>query len=102
MAGKITQIGGTPGKGGNFQSRPNPFGNGKSGGTAPELNGTATIGIVLDEVLRAGCAIMWGHTRDGGAVVCTVLDGDERHRSYASTVQELDAMLLALHKAYGK
>jgi hypothetical protein len=102
MAGKITSIGGTSGKGGNFQSRPNPFGNGKSIGVAPKLNGSASIGIVLDEVLASGCAIMLGHTRDGGALVCTVLDGEERHRSYASNIQELDEMMLALHNYYGK
>jgi len=102
MAGKITQIGGTPGKGGNFNTRPNPFGNSKSAGRAPELAGTKTIGSVIDEVLAAGCAIMLGHTRDGGALVCTVLDGEERHRSYASTEQELDAMMLALHNYYQK
>jgi len=102
MAGKITQIGGTPGKGGNFNTRANPFGNGKSVGVAPKLTGTATIGIVLDEVLAAGCAIMLGRTRDGGALVCTVLDGEERHRSYASSEQELDAMMLALHNYYGE
>jgi hypothetical protein len=102
MAGKITQIGGTPGKGGNFNSRPNPFGNNKSVGHAPELAGTATAALVIDEVLAAGCAIMFGHTRDGGALVCTVLDGEQRHRSYCSNEQELDAMMLSLHNYYEK
>lgn len=100
MASKITTIGGAGGKGGNFASRPNPFGGSKSIGLAPELRGTATASLVIDEVLRAGCAIMFGHTRDGGALVCTVLDGETRHRSYASSEQELDAMMLALHNAY--
>lgn len=100
MASKITNIGGASGKGGNFASRPNPFGSGKATGPAPELRGTATLALVLDEVLRAGCAVMLGHTRDGGALVCTVLDGELRHRSYASSEQELDAMMLALHNAY--
>jgi len=102
MASKITQIGGTHGKGGNFDSRPNPFGSSKSIGRAPELTSTVTLGAVLDEVLSHGCAVMLGHTRDGGALVCTVLDGEERHRSYASSEQELDAMMLALHNYYGK
>jgi hypothetical protein len=102
MASKITQIGGSTGKGGNFTTRPNPFGGTASAGRAPELTSTITLGAVIDEVLQAGCAIMLGHTRDGGALVCTVLDGEERHRSYASTEQELDAMMLALHKYYAK
>ena len=102
MATKITQVGGTNGKGGNFVTKPNPFGNGNSVGHAPELASTKTLGLVLDEVLAAGCAIMLGHTRDGGALVCTVLDGPDRHRSYASNEQELDEMMLALHKYYEK
>lgn len=102
MAGKITQIGGTNGKGGNFESRANPFGSTKSIGRAPELASTATASIVVDEILAAGAAVMFGRTRDGGALVCTVLDGETRHRSYCSSEQELDAMMLALHNYYGK
>ena len=101
MASKIPSIGTTSGKGGNFASRPNPFVGTRSPGRAPELATAVPIGAVLDEVLQAGCAIMLGHTRDGGAVVVTVLDGEMRHRSYASSEQELDQMMLALHDAYG-
>lgn len=102
MAGKITQIGGTSGKGGNFESRPNPFSGSKSIGRAPELAGTATASIVIDEILAAGCAVMFGHTRDGGALVCTVLDGEQRHRSYCSSEKELEDMMLALHNYYNE
>jgi hypothetical protein len=102
MAGKITSIGGVHGKGGNFDSRANPFGNSKSSGHAPELTGTVTLGIVLDEVLQSGCAIMFGHTRDGGALVVTVLDGEQRHRTYCTSSQELDQAMLALHTTYEK
>lgn len=100
MAGKITQIGGTSGKGGNFSTRPNIFANTKGMGRAPECASTKTFAQVVDEVLAHGCAIMLGHTRDGGALVCTVLDGEVRHRSYASSEQELDAMMLALHEYF--
>lgn len=102
MASKITQIGGTSGKGGNFNTRPNIFANSKGAGRAPECAGAKTFSSVIDEVLANGCAILLGHTRDGGALVCTVLDGEVRHRSYASSEQELDAMMLALHEYFTK
>jgi len=44
-------------------------------------------------VLGAGCAVMLGVTRDGGAVHVTVYDGDEKHRVYvADSVEWDDAM----------
>jgi hypothetical protein len=94
---------GENGKGGNFDTRRNPFSDkpGKKGG-APELASEASIGGTIDAVLRAGCALMLGHTRDGGALVITVLDGDDRHRTYCSNDEELDAAVRALANMYGK
>jgi hypothetical protein len=100
MSSKITSIGGTNGKGGNFTSKPNPFGANKKLGQAPECVGAKTFATVIDEVLSHGCAVLLGHTRDGGALVCTILDGEVRHRSYASSEQELDEMMLALHEYF--
>jgi hypothetical protein len=90
------------GKGGSFQTKPNPFTNGGEVLPAPALNGKASLGVAIDNVVHAGCAIMIGQTRDGGALVFTVLDGDDRHRTYCSNDGELDRALLALHKMYGK
>ena len=100
MTNKITQIGGTNGKGGNFVSRPNPFGASNKVGRAPECAGAKTFGMVVDQILSHGCAVLLGHTRDGGALVCTILDGEVRHRSYASSEQELDDMMLSLHEYF--
>lgn len=90
------------GKGGNFQSKPNPFAIDGEVSPAPALAGNPALGAAIDEVIRAGCALMIGQTRDGGAVVFTILDADERHRTYCSSAGELERALLALHKMYGK
>lgn len=88
------------GKGGNFDTRPNPFGNVTPIRPAPDMAGVSLLGSTLDKVLRAGCALMVGHTRDGGAVVLTVLDGENRHRTYCSSDEELDAAFERLEAMY--
>jgi hypothetical protein len=93
--GKIAQRG----KGANFDTRPNPFG-GKVQTIAPEFGDVSETGLAIDAVLRAGCAIIFGHTRDGGAVCITILDGNDRHRSYCSNDQELDSAISALRSVY--
>lgn len=89
------------GKGGLWDTRPNPFSNAKVGHIAPEFASIQGLGLSFDRVLRTGCAIMLGHTRDGGAVVLTVLDGEQRHRTYCSNESELDAAIEALTFVYG-
>lgn len=88
------------GKGDNWDSRPNPFASTKSVAHAPSLGDIPTLGLALDKVLSAGCAVLVGHTRDGGALVLTVLDGDQRHRTYCSTDVELDAAVKSLSFVY--
>lgn len=88
------------GKGGTWDSRPNPFGGKDVPHIAPELAEVAGLGRVFDLVLRAGCALMLGHTRDGGAVCFTVLDGDNRHRTYAGNVHDLEQAIESLAAAY--
>lgn len=90
------------GKGGNFDTRRNPFQNTrKPTGTAPELLASAGMLTALDKALGAGCAVLLGHTRDGGALVLTILDGDDRHRTYCATDEELDAAIIAMTDLYG-
>lgn len=47
----------------------------------------------------AGDAVMFGKTRDGGAVVLTVLSGDDRIRSYAHDASEIAELLKGLRAA---
>jgi hypothetical protein len=90
------------GKGGNFDTRKNPF-TAKTvrKGGAPDIASAIGLGPALDALLKAGCAFMVGRTRDEGALVLTVLDQDDRHRTYCSTEEELDEAITALSMMYG-
>jgi hypothetical protein len=99
-----TKDGGSPGKGrgGAFDTRKNPFGATRQArGVAPEYASQIRLGLAVDMLIRAGCAIMLGRTRDGGALVITVLDGDDRHRTYCVTEEELNDAIRALEEMYG-
>lgn len=89
------------GKGGNIDSRPNPFRNVAARASAgPDLSDNANLGHVVDKILSAGCGIILARTRDGGALVITVLDGDTRHRTYCSDDTELEEALDSLNDYY--
>lgn len=88
------------GKGGLWDTRPNPFAQQKGRTAQGHLGDVSGLGVALDKVLSTGCAIMFGLTRDGGAMVLTVLDGDERHRTYCSNQSELDLAVEALDLVY--
>ena len=96
MAGKTT------GKGGNWDTRPNPFANQKTGKGTCELANVPQLGLALDRVCRQGCAVMVGSTRDGGALVLTILDGETRHRTYCSNQDELDAAVESMNFVYSE
>jgi hypothetical protein len=89
------------GKGGNFDKRPNPFTNGPHL-VAAQISFTdiSDIAEVLDVVTAAGCALMLGRTRDGGALVLTILDGDDRYRTYCANNTELQNAIDAMLKMY--
>jgi len=89
------------GKGGNFETRKNPFtATVVRKGGAPDIASAIGLGRALDAVLKAGCAFMVGRTRDEGALVLTILDGDDRHRTYCSSEEELDEAITALSTMY--
>lgn len=87
------------GKGGNIDVRKNPFG-ARPARQAPYFGDQPDVGNVLDVILSAGCGVILGRTRDGGAVCITVLDGDTRHRTYCANDEELDDALVALKAAF--
>ena len=90
------------GKGGNFESRPNPFTNKSTpNGLRADFTEIANIGKTIQVLLGAGCALIVGQTRDGGAVVLTILDGDNRHRTYCATYNELQEACDEIVKMYG-
>lgn len=89
------------GKGGNFDTRKNPFARTTQGqGTAPSVGDNAFLGQAIDRVVAAGCAIMLGQTRNGGTLCITILDGDDRHRTYCTTGDELDQAVAAMLEMY--
>jgi hypothetical protein len=92
---------GTRGKGAEFVTTKNPFGPRAVRGGAPSLADNGRLGLALDATIRHGNAVLIGQTRDGGALVITILEGDERHRTYAATQEELDAAVGALEDLYG-
>lgn len=56
----------------------------------------ATWVEVVGAVLDRGSALLLSPTTDGGAFSVTLLDGDERSRSYCSSSEEVTACLAAL------
>lgn len=58
-----------------------------------------TLWRTIQEVTAQGDAIMFGLTRDGGAVVLTVLSGDERVKQYATGEEEIAALLRLVREA---
>lgn len=89
------------GKGGNFDTRANPFAQMRSTlGVAPKVTECASLWSGVQCAVQAGCAVLVGQTRDGGALCITVLDGDERHRTYAADTGELEAAGQALMQMY--
>ncbi len=98
MATKPTANG--SGKGGDFNTRKNPFAQVRLVSRRPSLADNTSVGLALDQILKQGCAVMLGGTRDGGALVLTILDGDDRHRTYCSNEGELDAALQTIMMLY--
>jgi len=95
-----TKNGSPSGKGGNIDTRRNPFlGNGKVA-ARPNLASVPGMGAVIDSVLLAGAAVMLGATRDGGAVIITIFDGENRHRTYCSNERELESAWASINAAY--
>jgi len=92
----------TGGKGEQWDTRKNPFATGSVTHIAPSFTDTTDLARLLDSVCRAGCAFMVGHTRDSGAVVFTILDGDNRHRTYCSNDHELQGAIDSAFAAYSE
>jgi hypothetical protein len=89
------------GKGGNIKTERNLW-NTQGGKVGPDLSECQSFNSVIEKVLAAGCAIIIGRTRDGGSNVLTVLDGDNRHRTYCSTVDEFDDAMRVLDNMFSE
>lgn len=56
--------------------------------------------LALLSVVEHGCALMIGATRDHGAISLILMDGQERHKLYPSTAQELDQAMRDLIESF--
>lgn len=91
------------GKGGNFDTRANPFqGSTHRQDSSADYTEVPNLGKALQVLIAAGCACILGGTRDGGAMVVTILDGEQRHRTYCSTSEELADAFSRIEEMYGE
>lgn len=76
-------------------------------GTRQEVSAKATwedanaddLWRTVYQVTNSGDAIMFSRTRDGGAVVLTVLSGDDRQKAYATGEEEVASLLADVRAA---
>jgi hypothetical protein len=54
------------------------------------------LGALVHAVTRAGDAVLFGKSRDGGTLVITICAGDERIKFYASSREQAESLLLEL------
>lgn len=66
----------------------------------PQLADVAGVLAVVDAIMAAGDAVIFGATSDGGAVSVTLLQGRERLKRYAADVRELEQLVADLARAY--
>jgi len=66
------------------------------GGSDPRL-----LHLVIASVVDNGDALVFGRTRDGGAVVLTILSGDDKHKFYSTNNAELADNLNMIRREYG-
>lgn len=60
----------------------------------------AILRDAIDAVTRAGGAIMFGLTRDGGAFSICVLDGTQKAKEYPHGIDELHETLVGIRDYY--
>lgn len=71
--------------------------------TASELLRKAPPKLLLDTlalVIDSGAAVILAATRDGGALVLTLLDGDDKDKVYCENAEEVREALTDLATAY--
>jgi hypothetical protein len=59
-------------------------------------------GSVIDTILATGNAVIFGTTRDGGAICVTVCEDDQRHKTYVHSQIELDNAMSFLAHHYSQ
>ena len=65
-----------------------------------EIN-PALLRMAILATVQTGCAVLFGSTRDNGALVVTLLNGNERAKAYPTSTPELEQCLLDLGESCG-
>lgn len=60
------------------------------------------IGMCVMSVVRAGAAIMFSQTSDGGAISITLFDNNERTKEYLHRGDEIEQYLTGLIEIFGE
>lgn len=87
------------GKGGAFKREQLETYNTRSS-DAHSLAEFGSLADVIERVVLAGAYISFGRTRDGGATLVRVLDGQQKLSTYCSSKQELMEMMESLTREY--
>jgi len=84
------------GRGGSLQTSANPFTRDRKYDGGARVGRSENFALAIDGALNSGLAIILGRTRDGGAISITLLAGEERHRTYCASQDELDEACAAI------
>jgi len=87
------------GMGGNFIVEQNPQQQ-TSTGKAPVPSDVPGFVVALGYALAAGAGVLLTHTRDGGALAITILDGSEKLKTYCASKEQLSEAALAIRGRY--
>lgn len=87
------------GMGGNFIVESNPQAE-KQTGKAPVPGDVPGFVVAVGYALAAGAGVLLTHTRDGGALAITILDGSEKLKTYCSSKEQLSEAALAIRRRY--
>lgn len=87
------------GMGGNFIVEQNPQQQ-QATGKAPVPSDVPGFVVAMGYALASGAGVLLTHTRDGGALAITVLDGPEKLKTYCSSKEQLSEAALALRRRY--
>lgn len=61
-----------------------------------------TLRLAVDSATRAGAAIMFGRTTDGGALSVCILDGPDKIKEYPHSASEAEALLRAVSEEFAE
>lgn len=77
------------GKAGHFVKSKSQYRRVLESGTYPEIANARELWSAINQCIKVGHAVIIGATRDGGALCLTILDGDDRWKTYCANEEEV-------------